>query len=316
MANIFDLKQIKEALKKIDLIKIIEEGFVSYSHGQVVVPPIGEMTFENPPGDVHIKYGFIKNDGFYVIKIASGFYENSKLNLPSSNGLMLLFNQKTGELFSILLDEGYLTDVRTAVAGAISAKYLAPIKVERIGIIGSGTQAKLQLEYLQYVQTCKSVLVWGIDSDQLKTYKLEMEEMGFKIEIAKDKETIPQKCNLIVTATPSKTPLVNSKYVKPGTHITAIGSDTPEKNEIDPEILKNADIVIADSISQCLVRGEIFHAIEQKKINKEIILELGNVIKDKKLQRTTENQITVADLTGVAVQDIQIAKAVYNILTA
>jgi ornithine cyclodeaminase len=316
MANIFDLKQIKEALKKVDLIKIIEEGFVSYSQGHVVVPPIGEMTFDNPPGDVHIKYGFIKNDDYYVIKIASGFYENSKLNLPSSNGMMLLFNQKTGELCSILLDEGYLTDIRTAVAGAISAKYLAPQKVERIGIIGSGIQAKLQLEYLQYVQSCKSVLVWGIDSNQLKTYKIEMEALGYKIEIAKEKETIPQKCNLIVTATPSKTSLVNSKHVKPGTHITAMGSDTPEKNELDPEILKNADIVVADSISQCLERGEIFHAIKQKKIKKEILIELGNVITDNKLQRKTENQITVADLTGVAVQDIQIAKAVYNVLTA
>jgi len=143
MAKIFNLSQIKDVLKNIDPLQAIEEGFVAYSQGKVVVPPIGEMLFENPPGDVHIKYGYIKGDDYYVIKIASGFYENIKLDLPAGTGLMLVFKQKTGELACILLDEAYLTNVRTAEAGAVVAKYFAPKDVYCIGIFGAGIQGRM-----------------------------------------------------------------------------------------------------------------------------------------------------------------------------
>ena len=136
MTQTFNLDQIKKALGSIDSTKAIEEGFVAYSQGKVVVPPIGEMLFENPPGEVHIKYGFIKNDDYYVIKIASGFYENYKINLPTNSGLMLLFSQKSGQLLCVLFDKGYLTAVRTAAAGAVVAKYLAPKNVHRIVFLG------------------------------------------------------------------------------------------------------------------------------------------------------------------------------------
>ena len=126
MTKIFSLDQIKSVLNFGDIIHSIAEGFVLYSERNVVVPSVGHLRFEDPPADVHIKYGYIKGDDFYVIKIASGFYQNPALGLPSSNGLMLVFDRRNGELVSVLLDDGYLTDLRTAVAGAIAAKYLAP----------------------------------------------------------------------------------------------------------------------------------------------------------------------------------------------
>lgn len=311
MTVVYELKQIKEALKEIDVLTIIEEGFVAYSKGDVVVPPVGEMIFEKPPGDVHIKYGYIKDDDFYVIKIASGFYDNPKLNLPSSNGLMLVFSRKTGELAGILLDEGYLTDVRTAAAGAVAAKYLAPKNIERIGVYGAGTQGRLQLEYLRQVVNCRDVLVWGINQEELHKYKADMESRGFSIEATLDADKIPTECNLIITSTPSRNPLVKADLISSGTHITAVGADTPVKNELEPGILQMADIVVADSLSQCLSRGEIYQAIKARKIGEERPVELGNVILDIGLRRSSEDQIIVADLTGVAVQDIQISKAVY-----
>src|SRR5690349_13525145 len=103
--KIIHLDQIKKILEKIDIIPVIEKGFIAYSNGETIIPPVGELLFKNPPGDVHIKYGYILGDDYYVIKVASGFYENPKVNLPSSNGLMLIFNQKTGILCGILLDE-------------------------------------------------------------------------------------------------------------------------------------------------------------------------------------------------------------------
>jgi len=314
MATIYNLTQIKEVLKDIDVIASIEEGFIAYSQDKVVVPPVAELIILDPPGDVHIKYGYIKNDDYYVIKIASGFYENYKLNLPSGNGMMLVFSQKTGEPICILLDEAHLTDVRTAAAGAVCAKYLAPGKVHRIGIFGAGIQGKLQLEYLKSIIDCKDVIVWGINREELDAYKTAMEPKGFSVETTLNKKDVTTSCNLIVTATPSKKPLVSADHVQKGTHITAMGSDTADKIELDPDILEMADIVVADSISQCLERGEIHQALKAGKLKKENIHELGNVILDKKLQRTSGDQITVADLTGVAVQDIQISKAVYEAL--
>ncbi|MFC1620466.1 ornithine cyclodeaminase family protein [Candidatus Neomarinimicrobiota bacterium] len=304
--------QINSVLPKLDLLTAIEEGFRAYSAGEAVVPPVGELLLEK--GEVHIKYGYLRGGSYYVIKIASGFYDNPKLGLPSGNGLMLLFSQDSGELVSILLDEGYLTDVRTAIAGAIAAKYLAPPNVERIGIVGTGVQARLQLEYLKPVTSCRGVLVWGRGAEQLAHYQRDMESQGFSVEVTQDSGSVLRTCSLIVTTTPATEPLLASPDLQTGTHITAVGSDTPNKQELEPGILEKADIVVADSISQCLVRGEIHHALDSGHISRDEIIELGNIIVGKSARRTAPDQITVADLTGVAVQDIQIATAVYEAL--
>lgn len=310
--KIITLEQIKEILPSIDLIPAIETGFTAYSAGKAVVPPVGELLLDS--GDVHIKYGYLKEDEYYVIKIASGFYDNPKRGLPSGNGMMLLFDQQTGEPVSILLDQGYLTDTRTAAAGAIAAKYLAPRNVERIGIVGTGVQARLQLLYLPPFITCRDVIVFGRGEEQLSQYESEMKRHGFTIEVTRDVTDILRSCNLIVTTTPSTIPLLDASCLRTGTHITAVGSDTSKKQELDPAILDKADLVVADSIPQCLERGEIHKAIESGHITKDGLIELGDIIAGKTAGRTSEAQITVADLTGVAVQDIKIAAAVYEAL--
>ena len=304
------LEQIKQVLPTLDLIPEIENGFQAYSKGLVTVPPIGEMILEK--GEVHIKYGYVHGDEYYVIKIASGFYENQKLGLSSSNGLMLLFSQQTGELRCVLLDEGHLTNIRTAIAGAIVAKQLAPNSVNKIGIVGAGIQGRLQLHYLKDIITCREVIAWGINREELDQYKRDMEMEGFEVETTEDTRLIQEQCNLIVTATPSKNPLLRAEYLQEGTHITAMGSDTTEKQELDPVILRKADIVVADSIDQCMQRGEIYKAMAAGVMEKEKIVELGNIISGASLGRTAGEQITVADLTGVAVQDMNIATAVYE----
>lgn len=306
------LEKIKTILETIDVIKIIEEGFISYSKGNVVIPPVGEMIFEEAPGECHIKYGFIKEDEYFVIKVATGFYNNPKINLPTSDGLMLLFSQKTGQLLCVLLDEGHLTNVRTAAAGAIASKYMAPRKVHRIGVFGAGIHGRLQPIYLQKVLDCKNIVTWGMNEQELEIYKRDMERLGFEVETTMNPEDITSTCNLIVTCTPSKTPLISADLIQEGTHITAIGSDTPEKQELDSAILQRADRVIVDSIDQCMLRGESFKAMLAGMMTKDKMVELGNIIGDENLRRQSDEEITVVDLTGVAVQDIQIAKAVWN----
>ena len=236
------------------------------------------------------------------------FTENS----VSPNGLNILFNQKNGAIECILLDEGHLTNIRTASAGAVAAKYMAPKKVRRIGIFGAGIQGKLQLRFLKSVVDCREAIVWGRNQEKLDTYLKSMADSSFDIVTTTNSEDITSTCNLIVTCTPSKKPLIKVDQIQKGTHITAMGSDTPEKQELDSAILQKADKVITDSISQSESRGECFQAIKNGYISKEKLIELGTMISNKKYQRASDDEITVVDLTGVAVQDIQISKAVYE----
>jgi ornithine cyclodeaminase len=314
MTQTFDLEQIQSVLDDVDITSLIEEGFVAYSQGRAVVPPVGELVMTDPPGEAHIKYGYIKDDDYFVIKVATGFYGNLELGLPTGTGLMLVFSQKTGELLSVLLDESHLTNIRTAAAGAVAARYLAPKKVERIGIFGAGVQGRLQLKHLRPIVDCKKVMVWGVNQEELDRYRGEVEPLGYELWTTLDARDIAENCNLIVCVTPSQEPLLQLEDVHPGTHISAIGSDTPEKQEVDSRILSQADIVVVDSLPQSELRGEVYKATTAGVLDREDVLELGNVIANKDLQRQTDDQLTVFDSTGVAVQDIQVAKAVYDAL--
>lgn len=308
--KILKLDEIRRRLEGLEVLPAIEAAFVAYSEGRSIVPPVGELLL--PAGEVHIKYGCISGEELYVIKIASGFYGNPALGLPSSNGLMLLFRQATGEPAALLQDEGFLTDTRTAVAGAVAAKHLAPREVRRIGIVGTGIQARYQLEQLRAITPCRQVLAWGRGEAQLSDYRQQAEALGFVVETTLDATEVLSSCQLVVTTTPATDPLLFAAELRPGTHITAVGSDTPHKQELDSAILHRADLVVADSRAQCLERGEIHRALSVGAILEEEVTELGDVIRGASPGRTSEEQITVADLTGVAVQDIAIAAAVFG----
>jgi ornithine cyclodeaminase len=305
-----DADEIRRLLPGIDLLPRIEAAFAAHSAGRSVVPPVGELLFRDPPGDVHIKYGYLEGERYYVVKIASGFYDNPRLGLPSGDGLMLLFEQRTGEPAALLLDRGYLTDVRTAVAGAIAARHLAPPAIDRIGIVGTGVQARLQLEYLRGVTACREALVWGRSAERADAFCADLASSGFHVERARDLDTLAAGCALIVTATPSTAPLLRGAALRPGTHVTAVGADTAAKRELDSEVFRRADVVVADSIEQCRTRGELHHALDDGAFPVELVVELGEVIAGKARGRRGPLEITIADLTGVAVQDVAIAAAV------
>lgn len=298
-------------LKSLDVVEAMKEGFIQYSNGHCVVPPVGELLFEKPPGDVHIKYGYIKGEKYYVIKIASGFYENPKLGLSSGQGLMLLFKQQTGQLEAVLLDEGLLTDVRTAAAGALSARYFAPGKLKAIGILGTGVQARKQLQYILRNHPCKTVWIWGRTREKALQMKTELDELA-DIHLASSAAEVAQKANLIVTTTPAEKPLLYSRDIQKGTCIIAVGSDTALKQELDSGILHSADLVIVDSLPQSQSRGELYQAGKAGSRIPGKVIELGRAIQDPGLHRTSEGQTIVVDLTGVAVQDMMIATAVYE----
>lgn len=295
---------IEAAVAPAAAIAAMEAGFAAYSRGEVIVPPIGHLAFEDPAGDVHIKYGYWQGDLVFVVKVASGFYGNPALGLSSSSGLMLVFSARTGFPEAVLLDEGYLTDLRTAAAGAVAAKYLAPTQISTIGIVGAGIQARMQLDLLRHVTSCRRVMVWARDPAKAKAFVVE----DFAIEVAGSIDQLAWHCNLIVTTTPAQQPLLRAAVVQPGTHITAVGADAPGKCELDPALFARAQVLAVDARQQCFEYGDAAGALRANTVGRERFVELGEIIAEPAHGRLDDNQITIADLTGLAIQDIQIAK--------
>jgi len=302
--------EIQPLIAKMDINDEMRNAFIEYSNGNAVIPPVGELIMQKPPGEVHIKYGYIKGGSHYVIKIASGFPNNQKKNIKPGQGMMLLFDIQTGMPEAILIDDANLTDIRTAIAGAITSQALSNQDLESFTIIGTGVQARYQAIHISKLMKIKKVNVWGRNFTKANQLKEDLPDLDVHIE--EDIEKLIKESELIITTTSSKEPLIKSDWVKPGTHITAVGSDTPEKCELDPNLLSIADLVVADSLEQNLIRGEIHQAIKRSLINSESIIELGEIFAGLKPGRINDDLITVADLTGVAVQDLVIAKAVLS----
>ena len=301
---------IERVLPGIDTVAAMEHAFATYSGGRAVVPPVGELLFSDPPGDAHIKYGYVAGDEVFVVKVATGFYDNPKRGLPPNSGLMLVFDARTGMPRAVLLDQGHLTNVRTAAAGAVAAKHLAPRAVSSIAVLGSGLQARMQAIELKSVTDCRRILLWARRREAADACAADLVVAGYSVTVVDSPAAACAEANLIVTATAATAPLLQAADIRPGTHVTAMGSDTESKQELSAEVLAKADLLVADSISQCLVRGEISRALAAGAIEKAALVELGDVITGKAAGRRSDDEITVADLTGVAVQDIEIAKAV------
>ena len=305
-----DPSQIEQRLRGLDLVRLMEEAFAAFSRGETVIPQPGELLFEDPPGEVHIKYGYLKSGDTYVIKIASGFWNNPALGLSSSDGLLLVFRKDTGELAAVLNDRGRLTDLRTAAAGAVAAKYLAPQQPGTIGVLGTGIQAELQVQLLQTVRPCRSILFWGRNPERKDAYAQRMRDKGFRVEAARSPAEVASRCRLIVTATASQEPLLQWCDIQPGTHITAIGADSADKQELDPSIIRRANLVATDSRAQGRSRGELWHAYRTDDAAMGHIVEIGEIVSGTVNGRTTAEQVTVSTFSGLAVQDIAIASAI------
>jgi ornithine cyclodeaminase len=295
-------------------IDAVEVGFTALAEGRATIPPIMRVDVHEHKGEVDIKSAYIQGLDSFAIKIASGYYENHKLGLPSGSGMMVLIEASTGRPQAMLLDNGYLTDVRTGAAGAIAAKYLAPNAIEVAGVIGSGMQARFQIRALKLVRDFSRLLVYGLSEPEVDQYVTEMQqELGVTVKRAETAEAVVRGCDALVTTTPSKTPVVMAEWVHPGMHITAMGSDSEAKQELESEILKRADRLVCDLKSQCFRLGELHHALEGGLISEDDeIIELGDLTSGRIQGRSEPDDITVCDLTGVGIQDTAIARLAFE----
>lgn len=297
------------ALVPLDLAAVdtVERAFVALAEGGVVMPPVLSMEIPDAHGEVDVKTAYIPGFDGFAIKVSPGFFDNPKLGLPSLNGLMILFSAKTGLVEALLLDNGYLTDVRTAAAGAVAARHLAP-EVTCAGVMGTGVQARLQMQAAHLVRPFRRALVWGRDPEKARACAGDLAR-ALRIEVSPepDPARLVAQCQLVVTTTPAREPILKADWLHPSLHVTAMGSDQPGKNEIDPRAIARADAYVADRLSQCEAMGELRAALAAQLVRAERIPELGQVIRDPSLGRRSAGDITITDLTGTGAQDTAIA---------
>lgn len=292
----------------------VAEGFRRLTAGQATLPPIVRVEVPENHGEVDIKTAYIHGLESFAIKIASGFFQNKQLGLPTGSGMMVVVSTRTGFPEAVLLDNGYLTDLRTGLAGAIAAEFLAPREIETAGVIGAGTQARYQIRGLKLVRDFQRLLVYSIDPEEMEGYAREMsEELGVGVDPAESPEQVVRASQFVVTATPAREPLVQADWAHPGLHITSMGSDSEDKQELEAKIFSRASKIVCDQREQAFRLGELHHALEASVLSdKDEILELGALISGHHPGRQDQDEFTICDLTGVGVQDTQIALLVYR----
>lgn len=297
-----------------DALHAVEAAYIASSEGRATIPPVGYLAFPEKDGDCHIKYGHISGDPTFVVKIASGFYCNPSIGLPTSNGVMLVLSAETGILEAILLDEGFLTDLRTGLGGAIATRALCRPDARRVAIIGTGTQARWQIQCLRHAMryTPLTFGIWGRSEIKARTIAGDLADEGFEIEAVDNLERLCRNADIIITTTPAREPVIRDAWISRGTHITAIGADAPGKQELDTALVVRADRRIGDRLEQSLDHGEFSAAFKSGLIAGENCIELGAVLGGKAIGRTNSDDITIADLTGIAVQDIAIAGSILD----
>lgn len=289
-------------------IEVVERAFAALASGRVVMPPILSMAIPDANGEVDVKTAYIPDFEGFAIKVSPGFFDNPKIGLPSLNGLMILFSARTGQVLALLLDNGYLTDVRTAAAGAVAAKHLAPANVETAGVIGTGVQARLQLQAAHLVRPFGQALVWGRDPAKAHACAVEISAaLGIPARAEPEPARLVAASQFVVTTTPAEEPVLKAGWLHPGLHITAMGSDQAGKNEIEPAALAAADLYVADRVSQCEKLGELRSALAAGLWKRGAPPELGEIVAGMKPGRTDDSQITICDLTGTGAQDTAIA---------
>jgi len=305
---------IRALLDPAACLEAVERAFTAYSTGQAQLPAVIALDVAENRGEIHMKAGHLRGGPYYAIKIISGFWDNPQLGLSPYNGMVVVFDAKTGSPAAFLLDNGFITDLRTGAAGAVAAKYLARKDIGTVAVIGCGGQARRQMEMLALVRKFREVRVWGRDPAKACACAGDLGKLAgipaCNFTAAESVQQAVKEADVVITVTGSRKPLVRAEWLKPGVTIIAVGSDGPDKQELDVEVLARADKIVADSLPQCLRLGEIHHAVDAGVIAKEKVVELGEITAGLKPGRTSEDEIIVCDLTGVGVQDVAAASVI------
>ncbi len=301
--------ELRQAVTIPDAINAVQTVFVALAEGRMMMPGAFTLNLPQVNAEVEARGAYLNENPYFVIKVRSNFQNNPNINLPAHHGLMTVFDAATGFPAAILVDNGYITTISAGAAGALTAKHLANKEIHNVAVIGTGKQAFIQIKALMAVRQFEQVSVWGRTPLHTDNYaRLIIEDHDLNVQIATSPEAAVANADVIITATASPTPLLEADWLKPGVHIIAVGSNQSQKHELAPEVFGRAEVIIVDNLQQCAAGGEIYHALKSGIISEtDVQGELGGLITGKIPGRTTPDQITVADLTGLDVQDTGVA---------
>jgi ornithine cyclodeaminase len=305
-------QEVRNLISPEEALAAVRDAFARMGRGETMVPPVMIIYVPESDGEVHIKAAHLHHADNYAVKFASIFERNPAQGLPAVSGMILVFSAATGFLSGMLLDNGFLTDIRTGAAGGLAADLLAKKEVEQVAVIGAGIQGRYQLRALLGVRTPVRAVICDLDAAAAAAYANEMSALHrLPVTVAASVQEAVEGSDIVVCTTPSHNAFVMADWVRPGTHITAMGSDNPMKNELDPALLARAEKLVVDSRDMCAINGELHHALEAGLMTAgDAYAELGEVAAGLKPGRTSDAEITIADLTGLGVQDTAVANVV------
>lgn len=314
MIPVLDEATLRSEMTADRAVDVIREAFRADGQGRTHVPPVINLDVRAHRGEFHIKTAYIEGVPHIAVKIATGYYDNPTRGLPSGSGVMALFDAETGMPAAMLLDNGFLTDIRTGAAGAVAADVLARRQVDTVGVIGSGIQARHQIRCLRVVRSFAHVVAWSPTRERLLAYCDEMTRDGCDTRAAASAEEVCAAADIVIVATPSRVPVIRAAWLRSGMHVTAVGADSPGKQELEADCLDQADLVVVDRFAQCSAFGELRHALAAALLTRhDVHGELGEIVAGAKPGRTSDAEITIADLTGVGFQDTAIASAAFTL---
>jgi ornithine cyclodeaminase len=312
--RIIELEELFAALTPAAVIAAVRNGLIRHARGEVSMPSPMQMLFDEPAGDCHIKAGRFRDGECFVVKIATGFYGNPERGLPVNDGLVLVFDAKTGSPQAMIRDRGWLTSWRTAAAGALAAEAGMPAGTRILGIIGTGHQARLQAEWVTRHLGIGSVVVFGRSVERADVLAEDLRRIGLTANVAPSIDALCESSRLVVTCTPSNDILLPAGAVRAGTHIVALGADSPGKQELDPVLFARAAAVMVDDRDQCADHGDLSHAVRRNLLTPDAAIVLGSVLAGNRPYPRSSADITIADLTGTAAQDVAIASLALSVI--
>src|SRR5689334_9039634 len=258
-------------------IAAVERGFRALGRGEAALPDPMVLELLEQQAEVHVKGAHLKGGRHIVLKVATGFYHNRARGLPSGDGMFLLLDAETGVPAVLLEEHGYLTDFRTAAAVAVTLKYLAPKDAREALLIGAGALARLTARAMVAQMPLARLTLWNRSAERAELLARELAQV-VETRIAPALESAVRDHRVIVTATASTVPLVMAAWVAPGTHVTSVGTGSPEKVELEPALLARADKVVADRVSQTERYGNLHHAIAAGTMTRaKVYAELGDL---------------------------------------
>ncbi len=301
MTRLLRAEDVRALITPADALEAVRGAFVRLAAGEATVPEI--MDFEFPAGEAHVKGAWLAGDEYWSVKASAGFYGNPAIGLPSASGVSLVLSAVDGRLAAVVMDGGLLTELRTGAAGALAASLLARPELEQACVVGAGGQARFQVEALLGVRSPARVVVWARRRSEADACAGELAaKFGVAAAGVSDLEAAVRGSDLVVTVTPATSPLILAGWLRPGAHLTAVGSDMPGKQEVEAAVLGAADLVVADHPPVAAVNGELQHALAAGAVRLGDVAALGTLPR-----RVREEDVTVCDLVGIGVQDAAVA---------